>query len=83
MPHPDVTPRSENGSVPDSPLPDEIALTLAEASKILLSLYDSRDALAGSTTGVPASDHLLADVEEAIRIVQRKLVPDFPELPWR
>ena len=65
--------------MPDYRLPDEITLTLAEASKILLSLYDSRDALAGSTTDVPASDHLLADVEEAIRIMQRKLVPDFPE----
>lgn len=74
-----VTPPSENGKVPEYQLPDEITLSWAEARKVLLSLYDSRDAIAGSTTDHSGIDGLFGDVEAAIRVIQRKLVPDFPE----
>ena len=67
------------GREPEYQLPDEIMLTLGEASTVLLALYDLRDALSEPGPDRPDGDRLLRDVNDAILIVQRKLVPDFPE----
>jgi len=59
-------------------LPAEIVLTLDEVRPVLLALYDARDALrtAPADTQPLAS---LAALDEAIRILYGKLVPDFPD----
>lgn len=58
-------------------LPDEISLTLEEAGKVLLTLYDLRDLLSDSDDSSP-SDELLHRLSEAIVLIQQKIVPDFP-----
>lgn len=59
-------------------LPDEIHLTLDEAGKVLLALYDIRDLLT-ATDGSQPSEDLLQSLNQAILVIQRKIVPDFPE----
>jgi hypothetical protein len=66
-----VTPSRENATVPEYELPEEITLTLAEASKVLLTLYDTRDALSESMADLPDGERLHDEIADAILIVQR------------
>jgi hypothetical protein len=59
-------------------LPDEISLTLDEAGRVLLVLYDIRDVLTDSDDS-SSSEDLLQRLNQAIVVIQRKIVPDFPE----
>jgi hypothetical protein len=58
-------------------LPDEVSLTLEEAGKVLLTLYDLRDLLSDSDDSSPRGE-LLHRLSEAIVLIQHKIVPDFP-----
>lgn len=59
-------------------LPDEISLTVDEAGRVLLVLYDIRDVLTDSDDS-SSSEDLLQRLNQAIVVIQRKIVPDFPE----
>jgi hypothetical protein len=59
-------------------LPSQIHLTLEEAGRVLLALYDVRDVL-GDPHGPSPSGDLLQRLNQAILVIQRKIVPDFPE----
>jgi hypothetical protein len=58
-------------------LPDEISLTLEEAGKVLLALYDLRDLLSDSDDSSLRGE-LVHRLSEAIVLIQQKIVPDFP-----